>query len=212
MSEDPNTLAERVSRAVASALSRNTGSDYDDEPSGRSVPYDRFRSVVEQRNQVREELTELGRQLETLQEAYDNQLDKLKADTAAQVAGLAQQHQEDLLLNEAGIRDSLGRSAVRQAWEAQPEAARGKSPAQWWQQQLEAMNAHRANPDEVPAVEIPRILQGYLPEAPAAPKSSSPPQVDRGAARKSNSSVNDRLAALPADASIADVLRAARGT
>jgi hypothetical protein len=205
MSEDPNTLAERVSRAVASALSRNTGADYDDEPGGRAVPYDRFRSVVEQRNQVREELTELGRQLETLQEAYDNQLDKLKSDTAAQVAGLAQQHQED------GIRDSLGRSAVRQAWEAQPEAARGKSPAQWWQQQLEAMNAHRTNPDEAPAVEIPRILQGYLPESPQ-PAKSSPPQVDRGAARKTNSSVNDRLASLPADASIADVLRAARGT
>lgn len=211
MSEDPNTLAERVSRAVASALSRNQSADYDDEPSGRSVPYDRFRSVVEQRNQSREELAELGRQLETLQEAYDNQLDKLKADTAAQVAGLAQQHQEDLLLNDAGIRDSLGRSAVRQAWEAQPEAARGKSPAQWWQQQLEGLNAHRANPDEAPPVDIPRILQGYIPEVPQAPK-SAPPQVDRGAARKSNTSANDRLAALPADATIADVLRAARGT
>jgi hypothetical protein len=211
MSDDPNTLAERVSRAVASALSRNQGNDYDDEPSGRSVPYDRFRSVVEQRNQTREEIAELGRQLETLQEAYDNQLDKLKSDTAAQVAGLAQQHQEDLLLNDAGIRDSLGRSAVRQAWEAQPEAARGKSPAQWWQQQLEGLSAHRSNPDEAPAVEIPRILQGYVPEVPQAPK-STPPQVDRGAARKSNTSANDRLAALPADATIADVMRAARGT
>ena len=211
MSDDPNTLAERVQRAVASALSRNQGNDYDDKPSGRSVPYDRFRSVVEQRNQTREEIAELGRQLETLQEAYENQLDKLKTDTASQVAGLAQQHQEDLLLNEAGIRDSLGRSAVRQAWEAQPEAARGKSPAQWWQKQLEALGAHRANPDEAPAVEIPRILQGYVPEAPQAPK-STPPQVDRGAARKSNTSANDRLAALPADATIADVMRAARGT
>ena len=211
MSDDPNTLAERVQRAVASALSRNQGNDYDDEPSGRSVPYDRFRSVVEQRNQTREEMAELGRQLETLQEAYENQLDKLKTDTAAQVAGLAQQHQEDLLLNEAGIRDSLGRSAVRQAWEAQPEAARGKSPAQWWQKQLEGLGAHRANPDEAPAVEIPRILQGYVPEAPQAPK-STPPQVDRGAARKSNTSATDRLAALPADATIADVMRAARGT
>ncbi len=211
MSDDPNTLAERVQRAVASALSRNQSGEYDDEPTGRNIPYDRFRSVVDQRNQAREELTELGRQLETLQQAYDDQLDKLKTDTAAQVAGLAPQHQEALLLNDAGIRDNLGRSAVRQAWEAQPEDNRGKSPAQWWQQQLKGLEAHRSNPDEAPAVAIPRILKGYPPSVPEQ-TSSQPPQVDRGASRKQNTSVADRLAALPADASIYDVMAAAKGT
>lgn len=211
MSDDPNTLAERVSRAVASALSRQPSNDYDDEPSGRSIPYDRFRSVVDQRNQAREELTELSRQLEGLQQAYDNQLATLKSQTASEVASLAQRHSEDLALNDAGIRDSLGRGAVRQAWEAQPEAARGKSPAEWWRTQLDAFQAHQANPDEAPAVEIPRILQGYLPTAPA-PTRSQPPNVDRGASTKQAVSVADRLAALPADASIMDVMRAAKGT
>ena len=214
-SDDPNTLAERVSRAVSSALSRHSegGDDFEDTGRGR-VPYDRFKSAIDQRNQAREELAELGRQLETLQSAYKSQLDGLKQQTATELASLATRHSEDLALVDAGIRDDLGRVAVRQAWEAQPEDARGKSPAKWWSATLEAHAAHAANPDEAPKVEIPRILLGYMPEA-AAPSSTpatrQPPKVDRGASRKQTASVNDRLNALPADASLADVLRAARG-
>lgn len=214
-SDDPNTLAERVSRAVSSALSRHSegGDDYEDNGRGR-VPYDRFRTAIDQRNQAREELAELGRQLESLQSAYTTQLDGLKQQTASELASLASRHSEDLALVDAGIRDDLGRVAVRQAWEAQPEEARGKSPAKWWTSTLEAHAAHAANPEEAPKVEIPKILLGYLPEsaAPAsAPSTRQPPKVDRGASRKQTASVNDRLNALPADASLADVLRAARG-
>jgi len=214
-SDDPNTLAERVSRAVSSALSRHSegGDDFEDTGRGR-VPYDRFKSAIDQRNQAREELAELGRQLESLQSAYKSQLDGLKQQTATELASLATRHSEDLALVDAGIRDDLGRVAVRQAWEAQPEETRGKSPAKWWSATLEAHAAHTANPDEAPKVEIPRILLGYMPEA-AAPSSTpatrQPPRVDRGASRKQTASVNDRLNALPADASLADVLRAARG-
>lgn len=214
--ENPDTLAERVSRAVSSALSRHSDTDDgDDYGSSRGrVPYDRFRSAIEQRNQAREELAELSRQVETLQEAYENQLDGLRTTTASEVAALASRHQEDLLLVDAGIRDDLGRGAVRQAWEAQPEEARGKSAAEWWKKTLEAHAAHVANPDEAPKVDIPRILLGYMPQAPApapAPAARQPPRVDNGATRKATQSVNDRLNALPPDASLADVLRAARG-
>jgi hypothetical protein len=216
--ENPDTIAERVSRAVSSALSRHSDADdVDDYGSSRGrVPYDRFKSAIDQRNQAREELAELGRQLHTLQTAYKTQLDGLKTHAATEVAALASRHQEDLSLVDAGIRDDLGRVAVRQAWEAQPEDARGKSPAMWWKQTLEAHAAHVANPEEAPKVDIPRILLGYMPDAPAAapapaPTSRQPPRVDKGATRKASSSVNDRLNALPPDATLADVLRAARG-
>lgn len=212
---DPETLAARVSRAVSSALSRQSDSDDVDDYGGRGrVPYDRFRQAIDARNQAREELAELSRQVETLQEAYETQIESLKSETATQVAGIAQRHQEDLQLVSAGIRDDLGRVAVRQAWEAQPADARGESPAAWWSQVVEGHAAHAANPDDAPAVEVPRILLGYLPDqaapAAAAPK-ARPPQVDQGARRRQPANVEERLAALPADASIEDVLRSIGG-
>ena len=211
---DPETLAERVSRAVSSALSRQPDADGLDEYGGRGrVPYDRFRQAIDARNQAREELTELRRQVTDLQSAYTAKYDALKTETATQVAGIAQKHQEDLQLVSAGIRDDLGRVAVRQAWEAQPADARGDSPAAWWSQVVEGHAAHSANPDEAPAVEVPRVLLGYLPEqaAPAAAQKARPPQVDQGARRRQPANVQDRLAALPSDASIEDVLRSLQG-
>ena len=64
---------------------------------------------------------------------------------------MAQRHAEDIKLVEHGIKDDLGRSALRQAWESQPKDARGKSPADWWGQQVAALEAHRADPEAAPA-------------------------------------------------------------
>jgi len=205
---DPETLAARVSRAVSSALSRQSDGDDGDDYTGRGrVPYDRFRQAIDARNQAREELAELSRQVETLQAAYQNKMEALKSETASHVAGIAQRHQEDLQLVTSGIRDDLGRVAVRQAWESQPEDARGESPAAWWTQLVEQHAAHQADPDKAPAVEVPRVLLGYLPDTPIAEPKPQPPRVDQGARRRQPANLTDRLAALPADASIEDVLR-----
>jgi len=213
---DPDSLAERITRSITSAMSRRSGDEGDDyEYQGRGrVPYDRFRQQVDARKSLEAELTELRAQVEQLQTGYQSQLDQIKAETAEQMKTVAQRHQEDIRLVEHGIKDDLGRAALRQAWESQPKDARGKSPAEWWGQQVEALEAHRANPEEAPAVEVPRVLQGYLPSTPApapAPSRGGPPRVDAGAAPRRAASVEDRLASLPQDASIQDIMASLRG-
>lgn len=213
---DPDSLAERITRSITSAMGRRNSDDGDDyEYSGRGrVPYDRFRQVVDARKGLEAELSELRAQVEQLQQGYKSQLDAIKSETADQMKQVAQRHQEDLRLVEHGIKDDLGRAALRQAWESQPKDQRGKSPAEWWGQQVEALNKHRENPDEAPAVEVPRVLQGYLPAAPApapAPARGGPPRVDKGAAPRRSASVEDRLAGLPKDAGIEDIVASLRG-
>ena len=215
---DPDTLAERVARSLQSAMGRHreTGDgmdEYDSPRSGR-VPYDRFAAKAREAKQLRDELTALAGQVEQLQTGYRSQLEQIQAQTAEQLKTVAQRHQEDIRLVEHGIKDDLGRSALRQAWEAQPKDARGKSPADWWSQQVAALEAHRADPEAAPAVEVPRVLTGYLPAAPApapAPTRSGPPRVDAGARPAGNQSIEQRLASTPPEDSLEAMLANLRG-
>jgi hypothetical protein len=96
-------------------------------------------------------------------------LDGIKAQFAQTLAGLSEAHAADRDLIRAGVDDDDGRAAVRAAWERQPKAERGKSPAEWW--------AKQAADPEAAKKALPRTLHAYLPApAPAAaPKASGNP-------------------------------------
>lgn len=134
---------------------------------------------------------------------------KIREDAAGQVAGLAQRHAEDLTLTQHGVTDPLGRETVRRAWDAQPKDSRGKSPADWWGQQVAATKASAADP-KLQAPEVPTPLRGYLPavEAPkvqpqrgAGPGQPQSPWggagVDRGTAPASKATGMEGFLAAP---------------
>jgi hypothetical protein len=109
-------------------------------------------------------------------------LDGIKAQFAQTLAGLSEAHAADRDLIRAGVDDDDGRAAVRAAWERQPKAERGKSPAEWWAKQA-------ADPDAARKA-LPRTLHAYLP-APAPAPAAAPkppaglfgrPAVDAGTA------------------------------
>jgi hypothetical protein len=88
-------------------------------------------------------------------------LDGIKGQFAQTLAGLADAHAADRDLIRAGVDDDDGRAAVRAAWERQPKADRGRSPAEWWAKQA-------ADPESAKKA-LPRTLHAYLPAAaPAA--------------------------------------------
>jgi len=214
---DPDALAARLARALSSVTSRASDDDYADDydaPRSGRVPYDRFAAKAREVKALRDELAGMAAQLEQVQTGYRSQLDEIKAATADQLKTVAQRHAEDIKLVEHGIKDDLGRSALRQAWESQPKDARGKSPADWWGQQVAALEAHRADPEAAPAVEVPRVLTGYLPAAPApapAPARGGAPRVDAGAQPARNQSIEQRLASTPVEDSLEAMLTNLRG-
>jgi hypothetical protein len=216
MSDDPDTLAQRIARALESATSRRGDADDLDDydaPRGGRVPYDRFAAKAREARDLRAELEAIRAQVADLQTGYASQLEAIQTTTAEEVKTMAQRHAEDLRLVEHGIKDDLGRAALRQAWEAQPRDGRGKSPADWWGQQVQALEAHRADPEAAPAVEVPRVLQGYLPPAPApapAPARGAP-MVDRGAQAIQQTSVGQRLASTPVEGSLSELIANLRG-
>lgn len=157
-----------------------------------TVPYSRLAQVISERNALRSQIGEFESQVAQLQQGYASQLDALKAQAAEQVKTIAANHQQDLSLVEHGIRDPLGRQVVRQAWEQAPRDARGKSPAEWWGQQVKALEAHRADPDSAPAPEIPRALLGYVTPTDAPAVTSAPAlNVDAGARPRTVKGIGD---------------------
>jgi hypothetical protein len=217
MPDETDALIDRFTRALASATSRRPAADDDDDMDPRSgrVPYDRFASKSRDLKAAREELAELGRQFEAARAAMAQQTEALKAQAAEQVQQIARQHQEDLALVEHGIKDPLGRTAVRQAWESRPATERGKSAADWWASTLAARAAHEADPTTA-APEIPRVLQGYLPAAAPAPApkangQSAPPRVDAGARPMDRQTAESRAAAVKPEDGLGALLAALQG-
>lgn len=164
---DIDALSDGILARLKKSLGRggaDPGGELDDEFGGASkVPMHRFRQVIAERNQARQDLEEISGQLTQLQQGYQQQVDALKAEAADQVKGIGQRHAEDLELVDLGLRDPLGRKALRDAWEAQPKDARGKSAVDWWKSTLEARQAHAADPEKAAAPDIPRVLSGYVP-------------------------------------------------
>ena len=188
MSDTPNpdSLAESIAARLQRTLGRTSGADMDgddyDEPRRGRVPYDRFAAKSREVRDLRAELEAMQGKMTELQQGYQASLDALKAEAAEQVKEIGQRHGQDLELVDLGLRDPLGRKALRDAWEAQPKDARGKSPVEWWRSSLDAHKAHHADPEQATAPEIPRVLSGYLPALEAASdkpagRSGSPPSA-----------------------------------
>ena len=205
---DPDTLAAKIAAGLKSALGRPADDDEDDGV-GR-VPRNRFNDVIRERNELRAKLSEVQEQVTAYQAAAKSQLDGIKAQTAEELKRIAQAHQEDMALSERGIKDPLGRRAIREAWEAEDKEQRGKSPTEWWDRAREAREAHLADPEKAAAPKIPRTLLGYLPDPPAkeeppakAPPKGAPPPKDGGKPPPKN---GDIMAGLKADASVEELI------
>jgi|FLOH01.1.fsa_nt_gi hypothetical protein len=102
---------------------------------------------------------------------------------AERIAAVHSQHLEDLAMADLDIKDDLGRSATRQAWESTPEDKRGESPSKWWAGVREQHAAHLADPEKVAAPSVPRTMLGYLAQPGAAQvKTATAPNTERNRA------------------------------
>ena len=102
-----------------------------------------------------------------------------KAALAKELGSVQARHAEDLALSDAGIRDGLGRAAVRAAWDATPKAERGDaaSAADWWSKTTAAHAAHAADPEKAAAPKVHPTLAAYLPKVEAAPQPQTSRQI-----------------------------------
>lgn len=213
---DPTTLADSIAKKLGEAFGRapQARDDEDDDFGSGRVPRDRFARVLEERNNARKQLEELKRQFEEYQGATKSHLERIQIGAAEEVKRIGMGHQEDLALVELGIKDPLGRRAIREAWENEDKDRRGKSPSEWWRTTMAAREAHLADPEKAPAPNIPRTLMGYLPEPPAPPKEApkSAPQR-KGPPEDGGRRTQEKgpLEGLKPDASPADFLRHLRG-
>ena len=185
--------------------------DDGDEGSSGKVPVERLRREIARRKELEAKIGEVEAEVSAFRAAHDKALAAIKAQTADELKGIAGRHAEDLGLVEAGIRDPMGRRAVRDAWEAAPKEARGESASKWWTSTLAARDAHLADPEKVAAPEIPRVLVGYLPEpvqAQTQTKQAKPPPT---AGKQPVKGAADPFAGLKPDASVDELMAALRG-
>ena len=177
---DTDGLSRSILAGLTKHLRGSNDDDYDDPDdygSGK-IPRHRLQREIDKRRAAEAALQELAGKVDQLEQGYRSQVDQMQATTAEQVSTIGKRHAEDLALVDAGITDVLGRSAVRTAWEKLPTAARGKSAADWWRGSVQALEAHRADPESHPAApEIPRTLAGYVPQvSAAAPETNGTPK------------------------------------
>ena len=144
------------------------GGDLDDDDGGRgrSVDYARFFKANQRRKAAEEALQTMQAEVEALRLGATAEVERIKAAAADQAVKLQGRHQIDLGLVDAGF-DADGRDALRAYWSRVPEADRGGSPLEWWGGQVEAVKAHRADP-QGDAPRLPRTLAPYLPPEPVA--------------------------------------------
>lgn len=135
-----------------------------DDLESERVPRERLRAEQQRRAELEVELVSMRGQF------------------ASALASQSEAHAVDRDLLRAGIDDDIGRELVRKAWEGQPKAERGKSPAEWW---------GKLAADPKAAEGLPKALRAYLPAPAPAPAaaSASPwgqtqarPPVDAGTA------------------------------
>ena len=165
-------MDDRASKLMAKLRGVRPTEDDDDIDDGRrgKVPYERLVSSRAEVRALKAQLAEMGEGLAAVKTGYQAKLAELQTATADQVRGIASGHAEDLQLVDLGLSDPLGRSALRQAWEAAPRDVRGKNAVDWWSSTLTARAAHFSDPETVAAPVVPTVLSGYLPAPPAPPE------------------------------------------
>lgn len=171
---DPADKAEGLLKRIEALLSRAPAGDDDDLSAGKAVPYDRFFKVNQRAKAAEDALSAMRAEVQGIRDDHSKAWNDFKTQTAVEVTAVATRYQEDLQLVQAGM-DDLGRETLRAHHRRLPEAERAKAPAAWWGGQLEALAAHRADPEKVPAPTLPPALAVYLPPAPSAPSAEPAP-------------------------------------
>lgn len=202
---DTDSLASKIAAALGRAPKPQPDEDVGDlRGEGRASA--RIRDLIRERDEARAQTQALLPQIDELRGGFAAKLKEAQENAAKEVAAISSRHTEDLGLVEAGVRDPLGRQALRQAWEVQPKATRPESPAAWWAGIVAARDAHLAAPETAAMPVIPRTLLSYLPDPPKAadppPKGQKAPP--KSGAEKPKTNGSDPFAGLKADATMED--------
>ena len=157
----------------------------------------RYRAELRQARAV---IAEQDRDLNDYKTAAKADAARMKEELAVHVGQLQARHADDLGLVGLGVQDDLGRDTIRRAWEAQPKAARGESPARWWASTVDAHKTAAEKGGEGAPV-LPPALSAYLPkiEAKAPPQQAGqgkPPQRQPWAGSAPDQGVASRQAPL----------------
>lgn len=128
----------------------------------------RYRAELRQARAV---IAEQDRDIKDLTVSAKADAARLREELAVQVGQLQARHADDLGLVGLGVQDDLGRDTIRRAWESQPKAARGESPAKWWASTVDAHKTAAEKGGEGAPV-LPPALSAYLPKIEA----KAPPQ------------------------------------
>ncbi len=160
----PDDAGDGLLKKIEALLSRIPKAADDEPAAGKTVSYDRFFHANQRAKAAEEGLAALQAEVKAFRESQAGELKKVKDAGASDVAQLALRHHEDLALVDMGF-DADGRSALRAAWDRQPEATRPKTPSEMWKGHLAALEAHRKDPEKAAAPEVPKTLAAYLPAA-----------------------------------------------
>ena len=198
--------------------------DDDEEPTSGKVPYARFFEANQRAKAAHEALLALKPEVESLRNAQSAAIEAHKSTLAAEVAKMGARNQEDLALRDLGF-DGDGRDAVRTAWSRLPETARGKSVPEWWQGQVEAVKAHRADPEKAAKPALPKTLEPYLPvvelagaeqrqQTNTSPKVvvAPPPRLDTNRGARPATNGGGQVAAIEQAGSWADLMKAVQNS
>ena len=140
----------------------------------KTVPYERFRDVVAEKNTLKERIAALSSESKGLEEKATrvatllDQIASLKATHQTEVASL----REDLSLSQVGFTDPEAITVARALYQTQPADGRPESVADW----IRSFAAEGASP-------APRALAPYLPQPPPPAVEAPAPAGDLGRIR-----------------------------
>ena len=172
---DTAAILSRLDKIEAAYAAKVEDEEIKGDPKEAAGLRTRLADVTKQRRELIAELGQLrgmvqanqetsSKALQDAQSAHEKALTEAQESHAAQLLGLNSVHSDDLRLSDSGIRDELGRSAVRQAFGLLPEDQRqDKTSADYWEGLVTAARAHKQDPDKNAAPAIPRTLIAYLP-------------------------------------------------
>ena len=138
------------------------------------VAYSRFFEANQNLKAAREGLTALQSEVAELKTSHAARLKEIQEEAGKSVSAVHNRYQENDALRGLGL-DADGADEVRRQYGKLPEAGRPESPVAFWQSNLEAVAAHRADPEKVAAPQLPKTLTPYVPQpdAPAEPSAPS---------------------------------------
>tara|TARA_R110000796_G_scaffold84070_1_gene183532 strand:- start:13 stop:672 length:660 start_codon:yes stop_codon:yes gene_type:complete len=141
----------------------------------QSVSFDRFHKVNETMKATRSGLESLTAEFTAYKATHAAALVKVQEDAGKSVTAVHNRYAENDTLRGMGL-DADGANELRSQYGKLSDTDRPASPVEFWKSSLEAVAAHRADPEQVAAPALPKTLTPYLPAPPApepAPESAS---------------------------------------